>query len=201
MSCRPAPACRAALEEATKRWPQRSRVSDGTCASSTHTYQNPTSDHEPDTRGIAHAFDLTHDPTHGVDCSALVGLLIEARDPRIKYVIWRRQIWRSYDKPGLPAWTAQPYTGTNPHDKHMHVSVLAEQENNVSTWWAPIGVEDEMTPAQEAKLDEALALLRGIGTKNWQFPGGDLTWLDQKIAAQLKPLGDRLAGIEAKLGD
>jgi hypothetical protein len=38
------------------------------------------SDHNPDSRGIVHAFDITHDPKHGVDCEVLAHHLIVAWD-------------------------------------------------------------------------------------------------------------------------
>src|SRR5688572_11951941 len=109
-------ACRAMLTEATKRWPNRSRASDGILPSAAHTATNPSSDHE-----LGNAVDLTHDPEHGVDCQLLADYV--RFDPRIKYVIFNRRI---YNPSVAHAW--RPYApGTtkpgNPHTKHMHVSI------------------------------------------------------------------------------
>lgn len=134
MACKEAPACRAALDEATALFPRRSRASDGICGDPAHASR--VSDHNPDSSGYAHAFDLTHDPANGCDVDALFAQLIARRDPRVKYVIRNRTIWRSYDKPGLPAWTPQPYTGSNPHTKHGHVSILLSATLDKSPWWA-----------------------------------------------------------------
>ncbi len=134
MGCVPAPSCKAALAEATVRWPARSRASDGICASAQHTVQNPTSDHE-----LGNAWDLTHDPQNGVDCHVLAEQV--SNDPRVKYTIWNRRI----KKPGRP-WL--PYTGANPHTKHMHVSIRSDARDTTGPWFplpavAP-ALEDEM---------------------------------------------------------
>lgn len=130
MTCVPAPACRIALAEATQIAPRRSKASDGICARPEHTAANPTSDHE-----TGDAFDLTHDPDNGCDVDALFDQIIARRDPRVKYLIWQRKILRSYDKPGIPAWTWTTYTGSNPHVKHGHVSILPGTRNISATWF------------------------------------------------------------------
>lgn len=100
-------------------WPARSRVSDGTIASRTHSIQNPTSDHEPNSQGVVCAMDITHDPASGADMNLLAENLRASRDPRIKYVIWNRRIYSSTNTP----WTWRTYSGSNPHTKHLHLSV------------------------------------------------------------------------------
>lgn len=145
--CRCAPALKKLVAETNARFPGRNKASDGCCASQQHSKQNPTSDHEPDADGEATAQDITHDPLRGVDCNAFVAMLVARRDPRVKYVIWNRTIWRSYDKPGLAAWTPQQYTGANSHTKHCHVSVLREKKRDTSDWWRSTQPEDEVTPA------------------------------------------------------
>jgi len=67
---------------------------------------------------------------HGCDNNANAEVVKD--DPRVKYVIWNRRIWN----PAISrSW--RPYTGTNPHDHHMHVSVLTERENDTSPWFTP----------------------------------------------------------------
>ena len=155
MGCTPAPACKAARAQATQLYPMRSQASDGICASPQHTAQNPTSDHE-----TGEAVDITHDPAHGCDCNVLVTRVIARRDPRIKYVIWNRTIWRSYDKPGLPAWTPQRYTGSNPHTKHAHFSIKREARNDTSPWWTRTQEDqDDMYSDADRDRDERAAAL------------------------------------------
>jgi len=154
MAWRPAPAVKAALDQANALWPSRSKVSDGTVSSAEHRQQNPNSDHDPDSRGVVLAFDLTNDPAHGVDCHKLSAQLVARRDRRVKYIIWNRRIWN----PSVsPDW--RPYSGSNPHTKHMHVSVLQAHENDTSPWWRP--EEDVMTPEQEQTILDKIADVRG----------------------------------------
>lgn len=126
---RPAPAAKAALDEATFRWPGRSRASDGLCGDTAHQLRR--SDHNPDGNGLCCAFDLTHDLPHGVDAHALLDQLRRRRDPRVKYLISRRRI------AGPPDWEWRPYGGTNPHMKHGHVSLTQAGRYTTGAWWAP----------------------------------------------------------------
>lgn len=127
MACTPAPACRAALAEATALWPNRSKASDGICPSAAHTAANPNSDHE---RG--EAFDVTNDPGAGCDCNRLSALLVARRDPRVKYIIWNNRIIGPGSKDG---WSWSAYTGKNPHTSHMHVSIVPAARNSEAPWW------------------------------------------------------------------
>lgn len=123
MGCDPAPTCRAALAEATGRWPGRNRASDGICGDARH--QASVSDHN-----LGNAFDLTHDPARGVDAHGLVEGMKQRRDPRVKYIISNRRIWN----PSVsPHW--RPYNGSNPHEKHAHVSIKAGARGDTSRWW------------------------------------------------------------------
>lgn len=135
MSCRASNAAAAGLSQATNLWPNRNKASDGTCASQAHSQQNPTSDHEPNIRGEAMAFDLTDDPAHGVDTWALWDDIRQRRDPRVKYGICDRQMFSSYPSSGYPAWTWRPYSGSNPHSSHAHMSILDGHENDTSPWY------------------------------------------------------------------
>lgn len=138
MACRPAPACSNALREATFIWPDRSKLSDGTCASSQHSQQNPNSDHEPNSDGYATAFDLTDDKLHGCDADWLAEQIRLRRDERIKYVISERRMFSSYRTSTHPAWTWRPYSGPNPHSKHVHFSILPEFIHDQRQWWYPL---------------------------------------------------------------
>ncbi len=117
----PAPCCSQALRDATARWPNRNRASDGIMGDAAH--QKTKSDHND-----GNAFDLTHDPGHGVDCGTLSRQVIN--DTRVTYVIWNRQIYnRSRAAEG---WRV--YSGSNPHNHHMHVSIRAASRNDLSPW-------------------------------------------------------------------
>lgn len=109
---------RAQLNEA---FPKRSKVSDGGIGDAAHASRN--SDHNPYIKvkgvGIVRARDFTHDPRTGIDCQWLADTLTKNRDPRIRYLIWNRQICSSEKQP----WVWRKYTGVNAHTKHLHISV------------------------------------------------------------------------------
>lgn len=118
-----AAACRAALKEATQRFPTRGRLSDGIMGDMSH--QARKSDHNQ-----GNAFDLTDDPGSGCDAHGLVEQLKQRQDPRVRYIISKKRIWN----PSVsPAW--RTYSGSNPHIKHAHVSIRASQRDNPDTWW------------------------------------------------------------------
>lgn len=121
MGCIPAKTCRKALSDATVRWPNRNRASDGICGDEAH--QARKSDHN-----AGNAFDLTHDPKQGVDCKILSRQVI--KDSRVTYVIFEGEIYRTY-KPEL-GWVR--YTGANSHSHHMHVSIKITERDNLSAW-------------------------------------------------------------------
>lgn len=106
--------------------PNRNKASDGSIGDIAH--QNRTSDHNPhilgaDGKGIVTAMDITHDPQGKCDCNALASALQINKDSRIKYVIWNKRIMNSATISGTAPWTWRPYTGENPHNKHIHISV------------------------------------------------------------------------------
>ena len=120
----PAPACKQALADATKRWPNRKKASDGIMGDARH--QARKSDHN-----MGNAFDVTHDPASGCDGNLISSLAI--KDPRVTYVIWNHRIYnRSRASEG---W--RKYTGSNPHTHHCHVSISSSSRNDTRAWpWA-----------------------------------------------------------------
>lgn len=106
------------LAQLNKLAPKRSKVSDGSIGDAAHASRE--SDHNPYIKlagvGIVRARDFTNDPKGGLDCNWLANALVASGDPRIRYIIWNRRIWT----PGR-GWAA--YKGSNPHDKHLHLSV------------------------------------------------------------------------------
>jgi hypothetical protein len=100
--------------------PGRSKASDGTIGDTNH--QNRNSD---------------HNPAGGCDAAKIAQSLVASRDQRIKYIIWNRKIVASYPAGGQPAWTWRPYAGRNPHDHHVHISVLgAKAQFDSQNDWA-----------------------------------------------------------------
>lgn len=175
MACQGCPACKAILSQATAKCPNRNRASDGMCASQQHSSANPSSDHEPDSRGLAHATDLTHDPAHGCDAHSESDKQVARRDRRIKYRISKRRITSYYPVGNYPAWADRPYHGSNPHDRHAHTSVRREFENDVSAWFddeeddlAGTVAEQILAEVQQLRTD-VTELQSSVGKK---YPGG-----------------------------
>lgn len=106
-----------------EKFPGRSKAADGTIGDAKHASRS--SDHNPwiknDGKGIVTAIDITHDPANGVDSERLAEELLASRDPRIKYVISNRKIASGADGP--TPWTWRKYSGSNAHNKHVHLSV------------------------------------------------------------------------------
>jgi len=107
--------------------PRRDKASDGTIGDARHAAQ--VSDHNPDAYGVVRALDLDHDPegktyADKLDAHELADVLVASRDPRIKYIISRGRIARSYPKNGKPAYAWDRYTGSDPHTSHVHISVV-----------------------------------------------------------------------------
>jgi len=119
------PAAIAVLRQATAHWPKRKKASDGLLPSKAHVAKNPNSDHNS-----GFAVDLTHDPAHGVYCQVIYTEL--QKDPRVKYLIFKGKIWSKTKGEHI-------YTGSNPHNKHLHISIKEECGNDTSPWfpWLP----------------------------------------------------------------
>ena len=144
------PAAIAVLRQATSLSPKRKKASDGLLPSAAHLKLNPNSDHNT---GLA--VDLTHDPKKGIDCNVIFEKLKE--DERVKYLIWRRKIWsRERRKEGN-----RNYTGSNPHVKHLHISINDTHADDTSPWFWWLNqpkivnqVRAKLTPSPKKKVAE-----------------------------------------------
>lgn len=119
------------------KYPNRSKISDGTIGDSAHASRP--SDHNPDARGVVKAFDITHDPGHGLDIWTLANTI--KNDSRVSYLIANRQIYIN------GRWSA--YSGSNPHVKHLHVSVKPTDNGNQWNLGSTINTGGEMTTATD----------------------------------------------------
>lgn len=111
--------------------PKRSKVSDGGIGDAAHSAR--LSDHNPTASGQVCARDFTNDPAGGLPGQWLADTLVASRDPRIKYVIFNHRIIDS--RAGNNPWKWMPYSGTNAHEHHVHVSVFAGAlGDNTAPW-------------------------------------------------------------------
>ena len=118
------PAAIAVLRQATALSPSRKKVSDGLLPSAAHINQNPDSDHNT---GLA--VDLTDDPKNGIDCEDIFQKLKE--DKRVKYLIFKGKIWSAE----RAAEGDREYSGSNKHNKHLHISINGSMGNDTSPWF------------------------------------------------------------------
>jgi hypothetical protein len=146
------PAALVFVRELDEAYPNRSRVSDGSVASSAHHAGNPTSDHEhgtpqPGDRDID-AVDITRELIPGdlaASDAAMYGDVLPAfqRKHRAQYAIFKDQIafadegwrWRSYAYAG---------PGRSRHMEHAHCNWREDSASHNDT--SPYGIEGEDMP-------------------------------------------------------
>jgi hypothetical protein len=134
------PAALAVLRQATALKPKRKKASDGLLPSAAHLKASPNSDHNT---GLA--VDLTHDPKNGIDCVEIFEKLKE--DKRVSYLIFQGKIWsKQHSKQGN-----RKYTGSNPHNSHLHISINATDSTDTSSWFWWIN-QTKYTTADAARL-------------------------------------------------
>lgn len=139
------------LDEINAIAPGRSKVSDGTIGDARHAASD--SDHNPNDADVVTARDFTHDPATGADMHRISRRIVAVAPPALKYLIWNRQIWsRARADEG---W--RPYRGSNPHTRHMHVSVGRGPDghstgpyDDTSTWGLRAGTGIDPIPSQSA---------------------------------------------------
>ena len=154
------------VDETDRLFPSRSTASDGSIGDSSH--QARVSDHNPSLPrppGWVDAVDITDDDEAGCDVSRLVHHLVASRDRRVKYVISNNTIWKAYASGGVPAWTPTPYTGVNPHTKHVHVSIQPGERFYTGAWWAAADVVPGPVPVPtpQPKEDDDMEIVKCAG--------------------------------------
>jgi hypothetical protein len=142
--------------------PRRSKASDGSIGDAAHATRD--SDHNPwyvfGGQALVTARDFTHDPAGGLDCHQLAAALVGRRDPRIKYVIWNRRILSG--NPGPSPWRWRAYSGSNPHTKHLHVSVVASPACDSPTSWAGISPAPPLPKDNDVELADKIRFWDGF---------------------------------------
>lgn len=124
-------------KEVDAAYPGRDKGSDGTIGDEAH--QGTSSDHNPDSDGSVDAWDMDVEvngkgAAYAADVEHLKSVF-EAH-PAAQYWIHDRVIAnRDY------GWDRRPYSGSNPHDKHVHWNSRSSHEDSTQPW----GVEQPMT--------------------------------------------------------
>ena len=143
------------LNEVNRAAPGRSKISDGGIGDAAHASRS--SDHNPWIKdssgvGVVRARDFTHDPgDFSADELAHHVASILGKHPALgsgAYVIWN---WLIISTSRLSeGW--RPYTGSNGHTKHVHVSVGTSGYDNTQGWnwppkqeeWFDVATKDEL---------------------------------------------------------
>lgn len=134
------PLLKAILAEADRIAPGRSHASDGTIGDLSHQQQGGSSDHNPDSRGIVHAVDITHDPAHGFDrwqqAQRIASRIAAGTERRVKYLVTSDgQVDRIFNPSVSMTWRVNG-SPKNDHLSHLHISILSGSDVENST--API---------------------------------------------------------------
>ncbi len=174
-------------------------AADGTAAGQGHFNTNPSSDHTPDVNGDVRAGDIGEVVEN--DAFDVAESIRLSRDPRVKYVIHEGRLFSSYPHSNGAPYTWRPYSGSNPHSSHVHVSVLASNQTNVFPWdigGSPLPPEDDMAFLSEDQQKELAQFLDHIKAKssNVGFVNQAIDDIRQKNAA-----GDKYAPDTHNHGD
>lgn len=131
------------LAQLNARFPKRDKASDGTIGNTSHAARP--SSHNPDRSGSpefrdgdskneVRARDVDKDlkDVHGVVMEQVVQHWIQAaradKMPWLRYIIFNKRIWNKRDN-----FTTRRYTGSNTHEKHVHVnSDFTQSADNVT---------------------------------------------------------------------
>ena len=136
--------------EVDKKWPKRSKKSDGTIGDTSHAARK--SDHNPNSRGSVNAIDITYP---GVDPDVVIAAV--KKHPSAAYVIFNRHIYSATD-----GWVKKPYTGISPHTEHLHISIKqsVKAENSTVKWFGTVA---KKAPAKKPTAKPKLPAYPGAG--------------------------------------
>lgn len=136
--------------ELNRLFPARDKRSDGSIGDSKHSSR--TSDHNPDKNGWVRAIDVDedvwgHDGQDPAFANRLVRqlLAIAKTDKRLKYIIFEGHIWSVTNK-----WAKQTYTGSNPHNHHIHISFTEAGDKDDSGFGLYWELKDEVAAVPAA---------------------------------------------------
>ncbi len=145
------------LKETNAAAPGRSKKGDGTIGDVAHSKR--VSDHNPNGAGVVCAVDLTQDPKRA-DMGELARFLVEHPHPALKYVIWNKRIASfTYD------WKWKPYSGSDPHTGHIHISVGPTKYDLQMPWGIKLAWHSPTLVKAGERGDDIAFLQRILGVR------------------------------------
>lgn len=109
------------------------------------------SDHNPNSAGRVNAADLMLGPAFTeAQAKALIPFLIA--DRRTKYLIHDGMIWRSPAGHSAAEAGWHPYTGSDPHTNHIHLSVWDSAHTDPAPWEITMPSLDEISALIDDRL-------------------------------------------------
>lgn len=199
------------LDEINKAAPNRNKASDGGIGDAAHATRD--SDHNPWVKdangvGVVRARDFTHHPAGGLDCNELASFLAAKLGvhPALgsgAYVIWNGRIISTNRK--SEGW--RPYYGSNPHNKHLHLSVETGTGYDSRTpfgWGGSSGPIHNLPEEDEVSFNDQYDLwapgMTADEKKSWAGPDGKMShaqMLQQAWGFSLRAKQDGDAAIKA----
>jgi hypothetical protein len=187
------PALTAIRSDANRVAPSRNKASDGILPDAAHVAQGARSDHNPDSRGIYHAVDITNDPANGMDtwhwANVIAARMMAGLETRVEYLVSNDGEKDVIFHPAVSNIWRQNGSVKQEHRSHLHTSIKANvvAENNIKPYFVPVNQpeEDDMTQEEHDKLFELhaatfnaskpsiLADINNMLKRGWNFNPAD----------------------------
>ncbi|GAB7192228.1 hypothetical protein NUM3379_29370 [Kineococcus sp. NUM-3379] len=155
----------------------------------------PTSEHH-EGRALDWALDVA-DPVQLVLAETFLAWLLApdaagrpaavARRLGVMYVIWNHRVWKSYRADA--GW--QPYTGSNPHTDHIHISLTRRGGRAETSWWtgaaSPVAGHWVRLGAERSHLGLPVSAERSFrGGLRQDFRGGSILHSRATLAHEVR---------------
>lgn len=180
------------LEQVNAEYPNRGKAWDGAVGDTAHSKR--VSDHNPDNTGLVKARDYDITSLSHAEALALADRIRETMQRRFQrgYVIFNRRICNS----DVADWAWRAYTGSNPHDHHIHVSVhslidTADQWDIVPPITEGIDPMISIDDIKKAAREGVLSATYGRGEN--QRTVGQILSESRRDAAVARDVAERLA--------
>jgi len=181
MSWRLARALEELRGEVNARWPNRDRSSDGSVGDLSH--QARKSDHNPNAAGVVRAIDVDADGIPAAWLADHVRARGAAGDGRLSpggYVIFNRRIASD-----VGGWSWRAYTGTNPHQAHVHVSATSSASGyDDSGDWGVTSGDVKVKPKKKLGLPKVKRGSRVLKVASPRLSGTDVRYVQRRIGAE-----------------